>query len=231
MPSVFSNFTRFACAAIAIALVAVASGCGGDDDSGSEQPAKSGNDADQAFLQAMVPHHESAVEMAQVVVEKGEHQDAQDLGRSIIKSQSEEIAQMGKLHTEAFDSEIAPEEMAAEKLGLSMEEAGMHGGANSGAKKVEEGPIVDKAFIDEMIPHHQGAILMARAEQEKGENAEIKALAAAIIAEQTKEIEQMNSWRKKWYGTESPAGGVPAGSEAETTPTEKDSSEHGSGHE
>jgi uncharacterized protein (DUF305 family) len=68
----------------------------------------------------------------------------------------------------------------------------------------------DRAFIDEMIPHHQGAIRMARAELAKGSDPELKKVATAIVAAQKKEIAQMNSWREQWYGSPSPAGGVPA---------------------
>jgi uncharacterized protein (DUF305 family) len=62
-----------------------------------------------------------------------------------------------------------------------------------------------------MIPHHQGAILMAQVVLERGSDGEIQELAEAIIAAQSREIEQMNEWRERWYGARSPAGGVPAG--------------------
>jgi uncharacterized protein (DUF305 family) len=67
----------------------------------------------------------------------------------------------------------------------------------------------DRKFIDMMIPHHQGAIRMARAELAKGRNAKLRSIARGIITAQAKEIRQMNSWRKAWYGKTSPAGGVP----------------------
>ena len=67
----------------------------------------------------------------------------------------------------------------------------------------------DRMFIDMMIPHHQGAIRMARMELADGRDPELRKLAGAIIAAQSKEIEEMNAWRKDWYGAESPAGGVP----------------------
>jgi uncharacterized protein (DUF305 family) len=60
-----------------------------------------------------------------------------------------------------------------------------------------------------MIPHHQGAIRMARAELAKGTNTKLRSIARGIITAQAAEIRQMNSWRKAWYGTTSPAGGVP----------------------
>ena len=67
----------------------------------------------------------------------------------------------------------------------------------------------DREFIDMMVPHHQAAIVMARMELAGGDDAEAKALATEIIEAQSREIEQMNEWRTDWYGSPSPAGGVP----------------------
>ncbi len=67
----------------------------------------------------------------------------------------------------------------------------------------------DRAFIDMMIPHHQGAVRMAQAELAKGKNPKLRALAHRIVTAQDREIGQMNQWRAKWYGAASPAGGIP----------------------
>jgi len=57
----------------------------------------------------------------------------------------------------------------------------------------------DKAFISEMIVHHQGAIDMANAALKNAKHQEIKDLANAIISAQTKEINQMKEWQSAWY--------------------------------
>ncbi len=62
-----------------------------------------------------------------------------------------------------------------------------------------KGTQFDQAFIDQMIIHHEGAIEMAEAALENAERQEIKDLAKAIIEAQTKEIEQMKTWRTDWY--------------------------------
>ena len=56
----------------------------------------------------------------------------------------------------------------------------------------------DKAFISEMIVHHQGAIDMANAAKTNAKHDEIKAMAGDIISAQTKEINQMKEWQKTW---------------------------------
>lgn len=62
------------------------------------------------------------------------------------------------------------------------------------------GDMFDKAFISEMIVHHEGAIAMAEAALVRAEHEEIKALATDIISAQSREIQQMKEWQKAWYG-------------------------------
>ena len=64
----------------------------------------------------------------------------------------------------------------------------------------------DRAFIKEMIMHHEGAVEMAEEALEHSNHAEIKTLSNAIISAQTKEINEMNVWYKNWFGSEVPAG-------------------------
>jgi uncharacterized protein (DUF305 family) len=58
----------------------------------------------------------------------------------------------------------------------------------------------DKAFLAEMIVHHEGAVEMAEAALENAKHEEIKSMANAIISAQTTEINQMKSWQAAWYG-------------------------------
>jgi hypothetical protein len=56
----------------------------------------------------------------------------------------------------------------------------------------------DRAFIEGMIPHHQGAIDMAEAALTSAKHEEIREMARAIIQAQQTEIDQMNAWGKAW---------------------------------
>ncbi len=58
---------------------------------------------------------------------------------------------------------------------------------------------LDLRFIDAMIPHHQGAVVMAKDAIANSQRPEIKTMAGAIIAAQDQEIAQMKQWRKAWY--------------------------------
>lgn len=61
------------------------------------------------------------------------------------------------------------------------------------------GDAFDKAFLEEMIVHHDGAVLMAQEALRNAKHQEIKDMASAIISAQTSEISQMKGWLKSWY--------------------------------
>jgi len=58
---------------------------------------------------------------------------------------------------------------------------------------------VDLWFLDNMIPHHQGAIDMANMALKNSERQEIITLAQSIIISQQKEINMMRQWKTAWY--------------------------------
>ncbi len=60
----------------------------------------------------------------------------------------------------------------------------------------------DQQFIDMMVPHHEGAVAMAKVAQSRAEHSEIRQLADAIVSSQDTEVQQMKSWRKAWYGSD-----------------------------
>ncbi|WP_341528068.1 DUF305 domain-containing protein [Nostoc sp. UHCC 0302] len=78
-------------------------------------------------------------------------------------------------------------------------------------------------FIDSMIPHHQGAVEMAKEAQKKSQRPEIKKLAADIIKGQNQEITQMKQWRTAWYPK---AGDQPMAYDAQQKKTVRMSSEN-----
>lgn len=63
---------------------------------------------------------------------------------------------------------------------------------------------IDRHFIEQMIPHHDGAVAMAKLALKKSKRTEIKTLATAIIDGQTKEIQDMRVWYKDWFGKDVP---------------------------
>jgi uncharacterized protein (DUF305 family) len=170
---------------------------------------------DRAFVAQMVPHHEMAVEMASDAPERAEHAPLRKLARAITVDQEREIdalrAAAERLGVEPAAGHDgghgahAATEADAKTLGLAMDDMGM---TMEGPDLATAKPF-DRAFIDAMVPHHQGAIRMARAQLARGEDPELRKLATAIVTAQEREIRRMNAWRTQWYGAASPAGGVP----------------------
>lgn len=74
--------------------------------------------------------------------------------------------------------------------------------AMTSSLKGKTGDEFDKAFISEMIVHHQGAIDMANLAKQHAKHEEIKTLADAIVSAQAKEIQDMRAWQLQWNYTD-----------------------------
>ena len=79
--------------------------------------------------------------------------------------------------------------------------SGMHGAMNEMTMGLsgKTGDVLDLAFLDEMIVHHQGAVEMAQTLLRNTERPELIKLGNNIITAQTEEIEMMRQWRKNWF--------------------------------
>ncbi|HEX9284423.1 MAG TPA: DUF305 domain-containing protein [Nitrospirales bacterium] len=180
---------------VLLAAVALgAAGCGGNDES---EPSGAGGQSlatgqvpfDRAFIDAMVPHHRSAIEMAREAMDAGLTQpELVNIADAIVTGQQIEIDQMLGWREQWFGSnKPGSEEDALETLGLSAAEAGME----HGAMDLSMAEDVDQAFAEMMIAHHEGAIRMARLAAERAGHVEVKTLAGEIIAAQQREIDVM----------------------------------------
>ena len=172
-------------AILAVSLLALG-GCGGGDEATPAQTTANGAPFDQAFIDAMVPHHREAIAMAKEAQEGGlRTEELRMVSAEITAAQEREIAQMLDWRDQWFGSREI-EAGGAAALGLSDAEAGM--------EMHESGSIatsgdVDQAFAQAMIPHHEGAIAMAKLAQERSDRDEIRSLADAIVEAQQDEIE------------------------------------------
>lgn len=88
------------------------------------------------------------------------------------------------------------QDMKSQNMGMSMDDM-------TAALKDKKGDEFDKAFIEMMIEHHQGAIDMANLIPARAKHDEIKKLGQDIISAQTKEINEMKEWAKNWGYTTS----------------------------
>ena len=165
-----------------------------DDGSGgtaSGMVMKNGEYSDERFIDAMVPHHEGAVDMAEVALKNAEHEDIRRLAEDIISAQEAEIKELKSIKREEFGTSRVPMDMSAEQMrGMGME---------TDPRSLAKADPFDKAFIDAMIPHHRSAIENAEVAARETKNPEIEDLAKGIVEAQKREISQMEQWRRQWY--------------------------------
>ena len=184
--------------AVVLASVLAVAGC-----SGSEEPAEhdmstmagseSGdgtahNEADMMFAQMMIPHHEQAVEMADVVLAKGgTNPEVTALATEIKAAQAPEIEQLDQWLDSWGAERTAEEHNGHDAMSGMMTEEDMQ--ALDGATPPES----DRLFLEQMIAHHEGAVEMAQTEVETGSDPAAVEMAQTIVDTQTAEIETMEN--------------------------------------
>jgi Cu+-exporting ATPase len=144
--------------------------------------------ADAAFAADMKTHHGGAIAMARTAQARAEHPEIRELADDIVAAQRAEIATLGEIARDL------PEPDA--DMGMSDDERGMA----MDPLELETAEPFDRAFIDAMILHHEGAIPMAERVLEDGEDPRLQRMAREIIDAQSREIGQMRRWRAEWYG-------------------------------
>jgi uncharacterized protein (DUF305 family) len=155
-------------------------------------PATAANDADVGFTQNMIPHHQQAIEMAELVDSRTRRPELRTLAGRIAASQGREVTLMqGWL--QAWGKPAAPH----------MDHGGVH--MPGMMSEVELRQLMatrqqhfDLLFLDLMRAHHQGAIEMATTELRDGALPQVKRLAQQIIDDQQAEIDQFRQWQQEW---------------------------------
>lgn len=151
----------------------------------SSAPAASAehNAADTMFAQGMIPHHEQAVEMSEMMLQKKDIPAAvTDLATRIKAAQAPEIETM----TGWLKSWNESATMAA---GHSMD--GMMGDDDLKQLEAAQGTEAAKLFLTQMIAHHEGAVMMAKTVTSQGKNADAIKLSKDIVTAQEAEIKEM----------------------------------------
>lgn len=182
-----------AAAAAALLAAGVIAACGSD-----HSPSDASR-VDAMFVSAMIPHHEDAVEMSKTALERSRRPEIRALARDIIASQNAEIASM-----RAMKDDLGADHGMMDDMGSMMGMSDAMMGMSGDPKALERADPFDRAFLDMMIPHHEGAIRMTRMLLRRGESPELQRMGRAIVTAQRREISQMRAWRTAWYG----AGGA-----------------------
>lgn len=174
-------------ALLAAALLTLAA-CGNDDEPNA---GAAHNDADVSFAQQMITHHQQAIEMSELAETRAASPEAKDLAADIKGAQDPEIKTMtGWLERWGEDVPGADEHGGHDMSSGDM--PGMMSEDEMAELEGASGPAFDRMFLTMMIEHHEGAIDMAKTEQEDGEYPDAIALAEEIERAQTAEITTMN---------------------------------------
>ncbi|MEU0206935.1 DUF305 domain-containing protein [Streptomyces canus] len=191
--------TRFA--ALTVSAVFALAACGGGDDSGSaasspsvsaETSADAHNAQDVSFAQGMIPHHQQAIEMAELADGRAASTQVKDLAARVEKAQGPEISTMtGWL--KSWDEKVPESMPGMDHSGMDGMDgmAGMMDSADMGKLKKASGKDFDSMFLTMMVEHHEGAVEMATTEKAKGEYKAATAMAGDIVTAQNAEISEM----------------------------------------
>ena len=141
-------------------------------------------DSEFKFLVHMIPHHEEAVATATYLKDNTEREEIKRFAEDIIRTQTAEIAQMILFLDTWYPGgkyEIDYQPMMREFEGL-------------------QGDVLDRAFLEDMIPHHMTAVMMSQQLLNLGlaEHEEVETLAGSIRNSQSNEIQLMMNWLNNW---------------------------------
>jgi uncharacterized protein (DUF305 family) len=150
------------------------------------------NRADITFARRMIPHHQQAVEMAELVEGRTNDPEVRDLAERITRAQGPEIRKLTAwLRAWNAPTPSSGHAMPGAEHGSGM--SGMMSGEQLAQLRRAEDAAFDRQWLSMMITHHEGAVEMARVELSDGSNAEAKTLARGIIDSQQAEIDEMRA--------------------------------------
>jgi uncharacterized protein (DUF305 family) len=152
-----------------------------------------GKTFDMYWMSQMIAHHNIAVDMANFVLKNGKDAKVKEAAKSIVQTQSLEVKQMTGWLKSWYGSKPNAAQMKLMVTDMQpMVDASQ--GKMAGHDMAMGDP--DKNFLENMIPHHQSAVDMAKLALKKALRPELKKFAQGVIDVQSKEITQYKTWLK-----------------------------------
>jgi uncharacterized protein (DUF305 family) len=169
--------------------------------------------SDQRFIVMMIPHHEGAIAMAELALTRSKRPEIRALAERIRSSQAAENAQMRSWYRQWFGTDVPRWTGGGRGMGpgrgMGMGPGwGMGGGMpgmTTSLDALRTATDFDRAFIEQMIPHHRMGVMMASHAQWNTQRRELRDLQAEMVQVQSEEIAQMEQWYRQWYGSASRA--------------------------
>ena len=158
----------------------------------AEEVSAEHNDADVMFAQMMIPHHQQAVEMSEMLLAKDDvPAEVAAFAQKVIDAQGPEIKRMNSMVTAWGQDPVDTDGMDGME---GMDHGGMSGMMSEedmAALEQAQGTEAARLYLEQMTAHHQGAIEMAQDEVEGGQTPQAVALAEKVVADQQAEITEM----------------------------------------
>ena len=176
---------------VAVLIIGLGVGYVSRDLFGGTMPGGIVQNIDQHFIEEMIPHHEGAIEMATLALERPTSDDILSLSRTIIDAQTREIVDMKRWYLEWFGTEVSE---SSSMMGMGHGAMGHMQGMEGDMEALENAADFDQEFLSQMIVHHEMAVMMARMLSVGTTRTEMQGLADQIITSQNREIAMMESW-------------------------------------
>ena len=145
------------------------------------------NDADIMFAQMMIPHHQQAVEMSEILLAKDDiPAEVIEFAQGVIDAQGPEIDRMNTM-LETWEEDSVTGVRVRHNGGMS----GMMSEEDMTALEDAQGTEAARLYLEQMTAHHEGAVDVARDEVTDGQNPQAIALAEQVIEDQEAEIAEM----------------------------------------
>lgn len=150
-----------------------------------DQTPSRNNNAD--FATMMIAHHVGAVEMSELLLEKGKDPILKSFAEEVIGAQNSEIEQMKNFqNTREISTDYEKFQQALNQSMAAMMD-----------KNIKVHDDIDKDYAQQMIPHHKSAVEMAEVYLKFGKQPELLKLSKSIVTEQNKEIAELEMWLQK----------------------------------
>ncbi len=152
------------------------------------------NDADVAFAQNMISHHQQAIEMASLALDptSGASREVTDLAQRIKAAQDPEVSMMSGW-LDHWHQPMTMDSAAGHDMGSMHSAEGMMSSEDIDQLMQLSGAEFDRAWLEGMIEHHRGAITMAEQIKDEGDNPDVLALADQVITAQQAEVDEMTN--------------------------------------
>ena len=167
---------------------------------------------DMAYIDMMIPHHESIVALSQAALPRLTDERLRTIAQAIIDAQTAEVAELRGLRDEFYGSPDPEPLDDAAMMRLTPDMAMPMGemmGQMDAATQVTSfcsASDPDLAFIDLVIPHHESAIAASETALDQATHHRIRDFAERVIADQQREIEELEAIRADLSGEATPAG-------------------------